>query len=164
VDIYYCVVMNTKLNIRCCLSYYEFGLLMNSSMSIMKDLSFYYIECNCDECITKDLLLYFYWMYYDEWLYEYYERPPVVLYWMKLSSMVIWVLQKIYLCIILMVNYHEWWCEYYEGSIVVLYWTLIVMNGWMSNMKGIVVLYWMLYCYGMFVYALQRIYNCVTEW
>jgi hypothetical protein len=29
-------------------------------MSIMKDLLFYYIECNCDECITKDLLLYSY--------------------------------------------------------------------------------------------------------
>ncbi len=28
---------------------------MNDCMSIMKDLLFYYIECNCDECVTKDL-------------------------------------------------------------------------------------------------------------
>ena len=137
---------------------------MNDCMSIMKNISFYYIECNGDECITKDLLLYSYWMYCDKWLYEYYEGPPVVLYWMKLSWIVVWVLQKIYSCIILMVNYHEWWCEYCEGSIVVLYWTLTIMNGWISNMKGIVVLYWMLNYYGMFVSVLQRIYHRVTEW
>jgi hypothetical protein len=28
-------------------------VVMNDCMSIMKDLPFYYIECNCDECITK---------------------------------------------------------------------------------------------------------------
>jgi len=39
-------------------------MMMNDCMSIMKDLSFYYIECNG-----------------DEWLYECYERPTVVLYW-----------------------------------------------------------------------------------
>ena len=27
----------------------------NDYMSIMKDLLFYCIECNCDECVTKDL-------------------------------------------------------------------------------------------------------------
>jgi hypothetical protein len=37
-------------------------IVMNGCMSITKDLPFYYIECNYDECITKDLLLYFYWM------------------------------------------------------------------------------------------------------
>jgi hypothetical protein len=83
---------------------------------------------------------------------------------MKLSRMVVQVLQKIYRCIILNVNYHEWLYEYYEGSIVVLYWTLTVMNGWMSNTKGTIVLYWMLNCYGMFVYVLQRIYYRVTEY
>jgi hypothetical protein len=36
---------------------------MNGCMSIMKDLPFYYIECN-----------------YDEWLYEYYKRSTIVLY------------------------------------------------------------------------------------
>jgi hypothetical protein len=40
--IYYCVVMNTKPNMRCCLGYYEFGLLMNGSMSVMKDLLLYF--------------------------------------------------------------------------------------------------------------------------
>jgi hypothetical protein len=93
----------------------------------------------------------------------YYEESTVVLYWMKLSWMVVWVLRKIYRCIILIVNYHEWLYEYYEGSIVLLYWTLTVMNGWISNTKGTVVLYWMLNCYGMFVYVLQRIYYRVTE-
>jgi len=34
---------------------------MNGCMSIMKDLPFYYIECN-----------------YDEWLYEYYKRSTIV--------------------------------------------------------------------------------------
>jgi len=37
-------------------------IVTNGCMSITKDLPFYYIECNCDECIMKDLLLYFYWM------------------------------------------------------------------------------------------------------
>ena len=30
-------------------------MVMNDCMSIMRDLLFYYIECNCDECVTKDL-------------------------------------------------------------------------------------------------------------
>jgi len=34
---------------------------MNGCMSIMKDLPFYYIECN-----------------YDEWLYEYYKGSTIV--------------------------------------------------------------------------------------
>jgi hypothetical protein len=93
----------------------------------------------------------------------YYEDSTVVLYWMKLSRMVVWVLQKIYRCIILIVNYLECLYEYYEGSIVVLYWILTVMNDWMTNTKGIVVLYLMLNCYGMFVCVLQRIYYHVTE-
>jgi hypothetical protein len=67
----------------------------------------------------------------------YYKESTIVLDWMKLSWMVVWVLRKIYYCIIVIVNYHEWLYEYYEGSIVVLYWTLTVMNGWMKNMKGL---------------------------
>ena len=30
-------------------------MVMNDCMSIMRDLLFYYIECNRDECVTKDL-------------------------------------------------------------------------------------------------------------
>jgi hypothetical protein len=75
--------------------------------------------------------------------------------------MVVWVLRKIYHCIILNVNEHEWLYEYYEGSIIVLYWTLSVMNGWMSNTKDVLLCYWMLNCYGMFVCVLQMIYYCV---
>jgi hypothetical protein len=37
---------------------------MNGCMSITMDLPLYYVECN-----------------YDEWLYEYYKRSTVVLYW-----------------------------------------------------------------------------------
>jgi len=77
--------------------------------------------------------------------------------------MIVWVLWKTYRCIVLMVNYNKWWSEYYEGFIVVLHWTLIVMNGWMSDTKGIVVLYWMLNCYEMFGSALQRIYHRVRN-
>jgi hypothetical protein len=61
--IYYCVVMKIKLTMRCGLGYYEFGLLMNGSMSSTKDLLLYFIECIC-----------------DEWLYEYYERSTVAFY------------------------------------------------------------------------------------
>jgi hypothetical protein len=35
-------------------------IVTNGCMSITKDLPFYYIECNCDKCIMKDLLLSFY--------------------------------------------------------------------------------------------------------
>jgi len=31
--------------------------------------------------------------------------------------------------------------EYYDGSIVVLYWILTIMNGWMKNMKGLLLCY-----------------------
>jgi len=31
--------------------------------------------------------------------------------------------------------------EYYDGCIVVLYWSLSVMNGWMSNTKGVLLCY-----------------------
>jgi len=75
--------------------------------------------------------------------------------------MVVWVLWKIYHCIILNVNEHELLYEYYEGSIIVLYWTLSVMNGWMSNTKDVLLCYWMLNYYGMFVCVLQMIYYCV---
>jgi len=95
--------------------------------------------------------------------------------------MVVWVLRRIYYCILLDVivtnsymsitkdlllyfieyNCDEWLYEYYEGSIIVLYWTLIVINGWMSNTKGVLLWYRMLNCYGMFVCVLQRIYYCV---
>jgi hypothetical protein len=114
-------------------------ILLNGCISITKDLLLYFIECNC-----------------YEWLYEYYKGSTVIFYQMKLSRMVVWVLQKIYHCIILNVNYHRWLYEYYEGSIVVLYWTLIVMNGWMSNTKGVLLCYWMLNC--LFVCVLRRIY------
>jgi hypothetical protein len=40
-------------------------MVTDGCIRITKDLSFYYIECNC-----------------DEWLYEYYERSTIVLYWM----------------------------------------------------------------------------------
>jgi len=114
-------------------------IVMNGCMNITKDLLLYFIECNC-----------------DKWLYEYYEGFTVVLYRMKLSRMVVWVLRKIYRCIILNVNYHGWLYEYYEGSIVVLYWTLIVMNGWMSNSKGVLLCYWILNCYGMFCLCITK--------
>jgi hypothetical protein len=39
----------------------------------------------------------------------------------KLSTRVVWVLQRIYDCIILNVNCHEWLYEHYKGSAVVLY-------------------------------------------
>jgi hypothetical protein len=70
--------------------------------------------------ITKNLLLYFIECNCDEWLYEYYKGSTVV--------------------------FIECYCdeflyEYYKGSIVVLYWTLTVMNGWMKNMKGLLLCY-----------------------
>jgi hypothetical protein len=34
-------------------------IVMNGCMGITKDLLFHIIECNCDECITKDLPLYY---------------------------------------------------------------------------------------------------------
>jgi hypothetical protein len=64
--------------------------------------------------------------------------------------MVVWVLRGLYYCILLnviMMNF----CmsitralllyEYYDGSIVVLYWILTIMNGWMKNMKGLLLCY-----------------------
>jgi hypothetical protein len=114
-------------------------IMTNECMNITKDLLLYFIECNC-----------------DEWLYEYYEGSTVVLYRMKLSRMIVWVLQNIYRCIILNINYHGWLYEYYEGSVVVLYWTLIVMDGWMSNTKGVLLCYSMLNCYGMFCLCITK--------
>jgi len=99
-------------------------IMTNGCMSIMKDLLLYFIECN-----------------YDEWLYGYYEGSTDVFYGMYLWRMVVWVLHRIYRCIILSVNYHEWLYEYYEGSSVVLYWSLTVMNGWMSNTNGVLLCY-----------------------
>jgi len=34
-------------------------IVMNGCMGITKDLSFHITECNYDECITKDLPLYY---------------------------------------------------------------------------------------------------------
>jgi len=34
-------------------------IMMNGCMGITKDLPFHIIECNCDECIVKDLPLYY---------------------------------------------------------------------------------------------------------
>jgi hypothetical protein len=90
--------------------------------------------------------------------------------------MVVWILRRIYCYILsneIVTNgcmsitkdlplyytecyFHRWLYEYYEGSIVVLCWTLIVMNGWMSNTKGVLLCYWMLNC--LFVCVLRRIY------
>jgi hypothetical protein len=67
----------------------------------------------------------------------YYKGSTVVLYWMKLSQMVVWVLRKIYRYIILNVNYHEWLYEYYEGSTVVFLLNVIVTNGCMSITKDL---------------------------
>jgi len=36
--------------------------------------------------ITKDILLYYIEWNYHEWLYEYYERSTVVLYWMLIIT------------------------------------------------------------------------------
>jgi len=52
--------MNVLPMIYCCI--FIDVVVMNDCMSIIKNVLFYYIECNCDECITNDLLLYFYWM------------------------------------------------------------------------------------------------------
>jgi len=41
----------------------------------------------------------------------------------------------------IVLNCYEFLYEYYEGSIVVLYWTLTVINGWMSNTKGLLLCY-----------------------
>jgi hypothetical protein len=67
----------------------------------------------------------------------YYEGSTVVLYWMKLSRIVVWVLWKIYRCIILNVNYHEWLYEYYKGSTVVFLLNVIVTNCCMSITKDL---------------------------
>jgi hypothetical protein len=93
------------------------------------------IVTNCCMNIMKNLLLCLIKSNCNEWLYEYYKDLR---------------------CIILNVNYHGWLYEYYEGSIVVLYWTLIVMNGWMSNMKGVLLCYWMLNCYEMFCLCITK--------
>jgi len=45
------------------MGYYEFGLLMNGSISITKDLLLYFIRCK-----------------FDEWLYEYYKGSTVIFY------------------------------------------------------------------------------------
>ena len=64
--------------------------------------------------------------------------------------MVVWVLRRIYHCIILNVIMTNGCMsitkdlplyEYYDGCIVVLYWSLTVMNGWMSNTKGVLLCY-----------------------
>jgi hypothetical protein len=56
-----------------------------------------------------------------ECLYEYCEGSIIVLY--------------------IVLNCYEFLFEYYEGSSVVLYSTLTTMNGWMSNMKGLLLCY-----------------------
>jgi hypothetical protein len=61
-------------------------IVMNGCMGITKDLLFHIIECNCDECISKDLPLYYIEWNCHEWLYEYYERSTVVLYWLLIIT------------------------------------------------------------------------------
>jgi hypothetical protein len=63
------------------LSYYEFGLLIKGS--ITKDFLLYLLNVivtNGSMSIMKDLLLYFIECNYDNWLYEYYEGSIVLLY------------------------------------------------------------------------------------
>jgi hypothetical protein len=55
--------------------------------------------------------------------------------------MVVWEIMKELLLYYIKCNYDEWLYEYYDGSIVVLYWTLTVMNGWTSNMNGVLLCY-----------------------
>jgi hypothetical protein len=38
-------------------------------------------------------------------------------------------------------NCDEFLYKYYKGYIVVLYWILTFMNGWMKNMKGLLLCY-----------------------
>jgi len=120
-------------------------------------------------------------MTFLRWIYYYFAKNIILTMNLGCWWMVIWVLRRIHCCILLDVivingcisitndlllyfiecNCDEWLYEYNEGSIVVLCWTLIVMNGWMSNTKGVLLWYWMLNCYGMFVCVLKRIYYCV---
>jgi hypothetical protein len=65
-------------------------IVMNDCMSIMKDVSFYYIECNC-----------------YAWSYKYYEGSTVVIILNKIVTNGCRSTTKIYCCIILNVNYHE---------------------------------------------------------
>jgi hypothetical protein len=55
--------------------------------------------------------------------------------------MVVWEIMKELLLYYIKCNYDEWLYEYYDGSIIVLYWTLTVMNGWTSNMNGVLLCY-----------------------
>jgi hypothetical protein len=81
----------------------------------------------------------------------------------KLSRIVVWVLQRIYRCIILNVNCPEWLYEYYKRSTVVLYWMLIVTNGCMSITKDLSLYYVEGYLSRMFIWDLWRIYYCVIH-
>jgi hypothetical protein len=76
-----------------------------------------------------------------EWSYEYYEWSIIVLYWTLTIINVVWVLQRIYRCIIMNVNCHECLYEYYKGSIDVLYWTLTITNSCMSITKDLSLYY-----------------------
>jgi len=102
------------------------AIMTNGCTSIMKDLLLYFIECN-----------------YDEWLYEYYEGSTVVFYWMQLWRMVVWVLWRIYCCILLNVIMTNslWW---------ILNWLWDV--DWAIMNLG---------CWRMVVWVLRRIYCCI---
>jgi hypothetical protein len=59
---------------------------MNVCISIMKDLSLYYTECNCYECLYEycegSIVVLYKILNCYEYLYRYYEGFIVVLYWM----------------------------------------------------------------------------------
>ena len=98
--------------------------------------------------------------------------------------MVVWVLQRIYCCVIHNSKLLRMLYECYERSIMILYWTLIVTSGYMSIMKdlllheteckivmkclfkyykrSIIVLYWMLNCHWIFIWVLRMIYSYDT--
>jgi len=84
--IYYYVVMNIKLNMRYWLGNYEFGLWRMVVWVLQMIYCCIFIECNCDEYITKDLSFYYIEWNYHEWLYEYYKRFTIVLYWMLIIT------------------------------------------------------------------------------
>ena len=55
-------------------------IVTNGCMNITKDLPFYIIECNYEECINKELSLYYIERNCHERFYKYYEISIIVLY------------------------------------------------------------------------------------
>ena len=137
--------MNVLQRIYCCI--FIECIVTNGCMSITKDLLLYYIEWNCHgwlyehyERSTVVLLI----VNYHEWWCEYYEGSivvlywtfTIVLYWMKLSWMIRWVIRKVLLC------YTE--CK-------------TIMECLFCITKDLSLCYWMLNYYGMLVRAPRRV-------